>query len=187
MEHAGSLHLLVVVDGTELFAVDPRSLAATAARRSLDPLTPMWLVDRLPAGRPTGAPDAAARWQLAEQVLVGAQAVGVAAATVDLAVGYATGRRQFGRPIGSFQAGKHLCAAMLVRAETARAAVHAAAGDVDQPAGGDPAPPGLWGSAMLIGLLVTMLNLLHMPQSVRLIVTGCVIIGVLAVASPEKA
>ena len=54
-------------------------------------------------------------------------------------------------------------------------------------AGGDPAPPGLWGSAMLLGLLVTMLNLLHMPESVRLIVTGCVIIGVLAIASPEKA
>ncbi len=52
-------------------------------------------------------------------------------------------------------------------------------------AGGDPAPPGLWGSAMLLGLLVTMLNLLHMPESVRLIATGGVIIGVLAVATPQ--
>jgi ribose transport system permease protein len=52
-------------------------------------------------------------------------------------------------------------------------------------AGGDPAPPGLWGAAMLLGLLVTMLNLLHMPESVRLIATGGVIIGVLAIATPQ--
>ena len=44
---------------------------------------------------------------------------------------------QFGKPIGSFQAVKHLCADMLVRAETARAAVHAAAVTVDQPDVGD--------------------------------------------------
>lgn len=53
-------------------------------------------------------------------------------------------------------------------------------------AGGAPAPAGLWGAAMLLGLLVTMLNLLHMPESVRLIITGVVIIGVLAVATPEQ-
>ncbi|WP_220214853.1 acyl-CoA dehydrogenase family protein, partial [Streptomyces shenzhenensis] len=33
----------------------------------------------------------------------------------------------FGQPIGAFQAVKHLCAELLVRAETARAAVYAAA------------------------------------------------------------
>ncbi len=46
---------------------------------------------------------------------------------------YAKERQQFGKPIGSFQAVKHMCADMLVRSEVARAAVHAAACLVDAP------------------------------------------------------
>ena len=46
---------------------------------------------------------------------------------------YAKERHQFGKPIGSFQAVKHMCADMLVRAEVARAAVHAAACLADEP------------------------------------------------------
>ncbi len=46
---------------------------------------------------------------------------------------YAKERQQFGTPIGSFQAIKHMCADMLVRAEVARAAVHAAACLLDAP------------------------------------------------------
>ena len=72
-----------------------------------------------------------------ERILTGALCAGIAAATCDLAVDYAKGRHQFGRPIGSFQAVKHLCADMLVRAEVARAAVEAAAVTVDQPEVGD--------------------------------------------------
>ena len=48
--------------------------------------------------------------------------VGVAEAAMDLAVDYAMVRRQFSRPIGSFQAIKHLCADMLVAVESARSA-----------------------------------------------------------------
>ena len=60
-----------------------------------------------------------------------------AAWTTDLAVEYAKQRRQFGRPIGGFQAVKHLCADMAVRTEVARCAVQAAAVTVDQPDVGD--------------------------------------------------
>ena len=94
---------------------------------SLDPLTPLWHVDRLPEGRPIGGVEEARDWRRAESVLGGALLVGLAAGTMEMAVAYAKQREQFGKPIGSFQAVKHMCADMLVAAETARAAVHAAA------------------------------------------------------------
>ena len=59
--------------------------------------------------------------------------MGHAAEALELAVAYAKERQQFGTPIGSFQAVKHMCADMLVRAEVARAAVHAAACLADAP------------------------------------------------------
>lgn len=52
-------------------------------------------------------------------LLAAAYAVGMAEATRDMAVDYAKVREQFGKPIGSFQAVKHLCADMAVRAEAA--------------------------------------------------------------------
>jgi alkylation response protein AidB-like acyl-CoA dehydrogenase len=48
--------------------------------------------------------------------------VGLAGHCLDGAVRYAAERHQFGRPIGSFQAVKHLCADMLTGVELARAA-----------------------------------------------------------------
>jgi alkylation response protein AidB-like acyl-CoA dehydrogenase len=56
-----------------------------------------------------------------------AELLGVASASLDLAVGYAKEREQFGRPIGSFQAVKHRCADMLVDVEGMRSVVYFAA------------------------------------------------------------
>jgi alkylation response protein AidB-like acyl-CoA dehydrogenase len=53
--------------------------------------------------------------------LFAAEAAGVARWCLDTAVAYAKIREQFDRPIGSFQAVKHLCAEMLCRAEQAAA------------------------------------------------------------------
>ncbi len=53
--------------------------------------------------------------------LVAAEAAGVAGWSLRTAVEYAKIREQFGKPIGSFQAIKHLCAEMLCRVEQARA------------------------------------------------------------------
>ena len=104
----------------------------------MDPLTPVWSVPRLPPGTPVGGPDLSAWWRRDGAVLTAALQVGSAAWTTDLAVEYAKHRQQFGRPIGGFQAVKHLCADMAVRAELARCAVQAAAVTVDQPDVGDP-------------------------------------------------
>jgi alkylation response protein AidB-like acyl-CoA dehydrogenase len=57
---------------------------------------------------------------------------------LEMTVEYARVREQFDRPIGSFQAVKHLCADMLLRLETSKAAVHYAALCIDE--GRDDAP-----------------------------------------------
>ena len=49
-----------------------------------------------------------------------AEQVGGAEACLDMAVEYAKVRQQFGRPIGSFQSIKHMCADMLLKVECAR-------------------------------------------------------------------
>jgi alkylation response protein AidB-like acyl-CoA dehydrogenase len=107
--------------------------APTAQRvaEPLDPLTPLWQLTRLPAAQPLEDPEG--RLFSDGAVLTAALQVGHAARTLELAVAYAKERHQFSKPIGSFQAVKHLCADMLVRAEVARAAVHAAACLADAP------------------------------------------------------
>jgi 3-oxochol-4-en-24-oyl-CoA dehydrogenase len=59
--------------------------------------------------------------------LAAAEASGVARWCLDTAVEYAKVREQFGKPIGSFQAIKHLCAEMLETAEAVTAAAWDAA------------------------------------------------------------
>jgi alkylation response protein AidB-like acyl-CoA dehydrogenase len=137
VEHLAAVGALLVVAGPESSST-PRLIepapAPSEGRRitaPLDPLTPMWQLSALPAGQPLLDHGGGLGRQGA--LLTAALQVGHAAAALDLAVDYAKARRQFGQPIGSFQAVKHICADMLVRAEVARAAVHAAACLIDDP------------------------------------------------------
>lgn len=61
------------------------------------------------------------------RILAAAESVGISWACLDMAVGYAKVREQFGRTIGTFQAVKHHAANMLVDAEQTTAATWAAA------------------------------------------------------------
>jgi alkylation response protein AidB-like acyl-CoA dehydrogenase len=94
----------------------------------LDPLTPIGRATATPTGRPAG--DGV---YLEGATLTAALSSGIASRTVELAVAYAKQRQQFDKPIGSFQAVKHMCADMLVRAEVARSAVDAAGVLLDDP------------------------------------------------------
>ncbi len=55
------------------------------------------------------------------RVMLAADTLGAAQHMLDRAVAYSKGRVQFGRPIGSFQAVKHLCAEMAAELEPGRA------------------------------------------------------------------
>ncbi|MFF4750569.1 acyl-CoA dehydrogenase family protein [Streptomyces sp. NPDC002514] len=96
--------------------------------RSVDPLTPLHRVPGSPpAAPPAPPPPVPAPPDPTAVLLTAAEQLGTASRVGELAVQHARTREQFGQPIGAFQAVKHLCADMLVRAETARAAVYAAA------------------------------------------------------------
>ena len=122
-----ALDTLVVSDAKGLWLVDPQHLAAIPAAQPLDPLTPIYLIEHLPKGEKVAGPKEVARWKREGAVLSAAMMVGIASACTESAVAYAKERKQFGRPIGSFQAVKHLCADMLVREEVARVGTYAAA------------------------------------------------------------
>jgi alkylation response protein AidB-like acyl-CoA dehydrogenase len=64
-----------------------------------------------------------------------AQQLGVAQRLVEMAVEYACERKQFGKPIGSFQAIKHMLANVQVRLEYARPVVYRAAHSVARDSG----------------------------------------------------
>ncbi len=77
-------------------------------------------------------------WKLFLEILdsgrisIGAMAVGLAQAALDASVGYARERRQFGRPIGTFQGVAFMVADMATEVEAARALVYRAAWLKDQ-------------------------------------------------------
>jgi alkylation response protein AidB-like acyl-CoA dehydrogenase len=119
--------------GLTLFSVqnDAAGLSRTAMR-TLDPTRRLAVLDF--AGTPAmivGSENDGARIleRTVELALVAlaAEQVGATGRCLDIAVDYACTRHQFGRPIGSFQAIKHMCADMLVEFDTARAIARAAA------------------------------------------------------------
>jgi alkylation response protein AidB-like acyl-CoA dehydrogenase len=64
-------------------------------------------------------------------VLLAAEQLGTSERALEMTVAYARERVQFGRPIGAFQAVKHLCADMYVGVESLRSTVRAAAWSAD--------------------------------------------------------
>jgi alkylation response protein AidB-like acyl-CoA dehydrogenase len=96
-------------------------------------VTPLVIVDRthsaaaltfnsVTAERLEGAtPGVSKRIAMALQVTAAADLLGAGTRMLEMAVEYAKVRRQFGRPIGSFQAVKHLCADMAAELEPGRA------------------------------------------------------------------
>jgi alkylation response protein AidB-like acyl-CoA dehydrogenase len=64
-------------------------------------------------------------------VAIAGELTGIAQRTLEMAVEYARERQQFGRPIGSYQAVSHRCAAMLLATEESRSLTYYAAWAAD--------------------------------------------------------
>lgn len=137
VEHIESLDRLLIVGDDGLRELAISNVFGESSDWPLDPLTPATRIKSLPEGELVGTLSDATKLVQELTLLTSAQQVGLAAALVEMSVGYAMTREQFGRPIGSFQAVKHMCAEMAVKAEVARAAVQAAACVLDDPTTGD--------------------------------------------------
>lgn len=64
-------------------------------------------------------------------VAIAAECVGVCQRALEMTVSYVKERKQFGVPVGSFQAVSHRCAEMLLHTESARSALYGAAWAAD--------------------------------------------------------
>jgi len=136
VEYFDGLDDLLVLDDDGVWRVEPADVVATAVP-PLDPLVPVARVDALPAGTQVADADGSRACRARGAVLTSALQLGVAAGACDLATAYAKERRQFDKPIGQFQAVKHLCADMASRVEVCRAIVYYAAVCLDDPEVGD--------------------------------------------------
>lgn len=123
LDHDGEIHLV-------------EAGAATLIREpSIDPFRRLVRIEWTPTEgtRLVSADVAGPLWEAALDrgaLFAAAQCLGLAQRSIDLAVAYAKERQQFGKPIGSYQAVKHLIASAQVAIEFARPVVHAAAADL---------------------------------------------------------
>ncbi len=130
VEDAHVADLLLLQRGDDWFALSADQVELRR-NESVDPSRRLFAVDLEAGAEPllTGARarDLAAATLDRGALACAAQALGLAQRMVDMAVSYSADRQQFGKPIGSFQAVKHLMANVAVRLEYARAPVHRAA------------------------------------------------------------
>jgi len=132
--------LLLLVDGDDLHAVSPADATLTAQPCD-DPSRRIFSITWKPSAATKVASGAAGR-ALQDAALdrgalaCAAESLGVTDQLIAMAVEYATERKQFGVPIGSFQAIKHMLANVKVRLEYARSLVYRAAYSVAHDAPG---------------------------------------------------
>ena len=134
VEHAASAtHLAVVAAGPALAIVDAAGPGVSLSpQRAFDATAPVHAVELSEAPLRFDPIDAVPRLATIGALLAAAEAVGAAGRMLDDACAYATERRQFGRPIGSFQALRHLLADLYVRQVSSWSSVLYAAAALDE-------------------------------------------------------
>jgi hypothetical protein len=132
---ADQADLLLLQHGDALHAVEPAQVCMTA-QPSLDAGRRRFSLEWTPRSQTQVGDDPASIAAACDRGAFGAaaQLLGLAARMIDMAAEHARTREQFGRPIGSFQAVKHLLADALLALEFARPAVYRAAWSLDHDA-----------------------------------------------------
>jgi alkylation response protein AidB-like acyl-CoA dehydrogenase len=124
-------HVLLCERDGELYRVN-RDACTRMAVESVDPSRRLFSLEWAPSAA-TRIADKAAAAPLLDLTLdygafsVAAQLLGLTQRVLDAAIDYTAQRKQFGKPIGSYQAVKHLLADVAIRYEFARPVVHRAA------------------------------------------------------------
>jgi alkylation response protein AidB-like acyl-CoA dehydrogenase len=126
---APAAHLALCVDRDRAALFDVFNAQITA-RPALDPSTSMGVLAALPDTAVVRA-SGAAIWSMG-QLGVAAMLVGIAECAISLIVEYAKVRETFGRKIGAYQAVRHACADMELRAEAARSQLWYAAASLKE-------------------------------------------------------
>jgi len=132
-----------ILPGADGLRLVPGADTARVQQPGIDPLRQLFTVSAPPEAGVRIAGPQASRTLLARAaergaVFTAAELVGLAQASVDLAVAYAKERHQFGRPIGANQAIKHHLASAQVKIAFARPVVQAAAALVPPDPGAPP-------------------------------------------------
>ena len=138
VEHAAELDMLLVVGDDGVVAHRTSELAPPTPLGALDPLAPVGRFTGLDGGEVVGDSAVAFGIRVLGTVLSAAMLTGVSSRALEVARGYALERQQFGVPIGSFQAIKHMLSDMYVRTVSAESVTYAAAAVIDQPGDEDP-------------------------------------------------
>jgi alkylation response protein AidB-like acyl-CoA dehydrogenase len=115
--------VIVLLDGDDAVLVD-RADADVQPLETIDPTRRFATISG--GGEPLG-PGAADRVRAA----LAAEVVGVCQRALGMTLEYVKDRKQFGVPVGSFQAVSHRCAQMLLQTESARSAAYFAAWAAD--------------------------------------------------------
>jgi alkylation response protein AidB-like acyl-CoA dehydrogenase len=125
---AAEADVAVVAAGADLVLISGPSGSASPVK-AIDPTRRYAKLEAGEAGEAMPG-DAQVALDLAA-VLVSAEIVGVCRRALDMTLDYVKERKQFGRPVGSFQAVQHRCAQMLLHTEGARATTYFAAWAAD--------------------------------------------------------
>jgi alkylation response protein AidB-like acyl-CoA dehydrogenase len=125
---ADSAGVIVLVDGDSATVVEA-SASEVEQRDTIDSTRRFSSVRANGGGEALGG-DVQAGVDRAE-IALAAELVGVAQWAMEAAVAYAKDRKQFDRPIGSYQAVAHRCAQMMLETESSRSAVYYAGWTAD--------------------------------------------------------
>jgi alkylation response protein AidB-like acyl-CoA dehydrogenase len=128
----------LIVDGADgpgvLLVDDGRLMQVDSERESLVTIDPTRRFGRMAQGQPFAGDWAADTSQAAAALVttaIAAEVVGVCQRALEMTLDYVKDRKQFGVPVGSFQAVSHRCAQMLLHTESARSTAYFAAWAAD--------------------------------------------------------